>query len=477
MWVALVTVGGLATLALLAFLVLGRGSLPSGRAGRLARIGRLWAGLSASWLGAKFRRVFASKASRERIDEARRQADAKRITETMGQMKGAFMKLGQLMSFMSDSLPVEMRTALASLQAEAPPMDFPQIRDVVESELGKSLERAFARFDEQPLASASVGQVHRAKLASGEEVVVKVQYPGVADAIRSDMANVAVLHRVIALGYPALDPKPVSEELRARITEELDYANEAKNQRHFVSLYGNHPFIRVPRVIDAYSTSKILTSEFVKGKRWNDVLAGDDEAMKNRYGEILFRFVMGSIVRHGAFNGDPHPGNYLFDEQGRVVFLDYGCVKFFPQKMLANWTELIRRHLRNDHEGFRELTLELGFIPRDSELPSDLIFDYFGYYYEPWAADAPFRFTTEYQNRSFKMVFAPDGKFAGMSKKMNMPPDFVFVNRIHWGVFAILAKLGATGNWHRIQREYLYGDAGSTELGQLDDAFRARRAA
>jgi predicted unusual protein kinase regulating ubiquinone biosynthesis (AarF/ABC1/UbiB family) len=183
--------------------------------------------MSASWLGAKVRRLFAGKEGRRRIDAAQRKANAERLTETMGQMKGVVMKLGQMMSFVSDDLPEEYRVALATLQAEAPPMDFALVRDVIESDLGKPLERAFARFDEKPLAAASIGQVHRARLPSGEEVVVKVQYPGVAEAIRGDLSNFAVLYRMVNLMYPGVESGPIIEELRNHILDELDYRHEA----------------------------------------------------------------------------------------------------------------------------------------------------------------------------------------------------------------------------------------------------------
>ena len=169
--------------------------------------------------------------------------------------------------------------ALASLQASAPPMDFALLRAVAEEELGRPLERAFARFDDKPLASASIGQVHRATLPSGEEVAVKIQYPGVADAIRADLGNAALLYRLISPMYPGVDTRSVVDELRGRIIEELDYAREADNQRTFASLYEGHPFIRIPRVHASHSTARVLTTEFVDGRRFADVCA-DDEATR-----------------------------------------------------------------------------------------------------------------------------------------------------------------------------------------------------
>ena len=450
-----------------------RGGVQGSRAARLVHIGRLWPRLSTSWLGARLRRSFASPERRRRVDADRRKQAAEAVAETMGNMKGAFMKLGQMLSFVSDEVPEELRAALAALQASAPPMDFALLRAVAEDELGRPLERAFARFDETPLASASIGQVHRATLPTGEEVAVKIQYPGVADAIRADLGNAAMLYRMISPLYPGVDTRSVIDELRGRIIEELDYAREADNQRTFVRLYEDHPFIRVPRVHGSHSTARVLTTEFVAGRRFADILALD-EAARSRYGEILFRFVFGSIVRHGMFNGDPHPGNYLFDGDGRVVFLDYGCVKYFPDDMLANWRALVAAHLTGDRHAFARQLVALTFLPSTDGFDLDVLFDYFGYFYEPIQEDREFVFTREYNARSFKQVFKPDGSAAGLSKKLNMPRDFVFVNRIQWGVHSVLAHLGARGNFHRIERELLFGDAASTELGRADAAWCAR---
>ena len=474
MRIVLAIVGSLLVVAMLAFALVGRWSM-TGRAARLARLGRLSARLSASWLGASLRRLFAGKARRARIDSKRRSADAARIAQSMGQMKGALMKLGQMMSFVSDEVPAELRAALATLQAEAPPMDFALIRDVAERELGKPLERAFARFDEQPIAAASIGQVHRAQLPSGEEVAVKIQYPGVAAAMRSDLDNADVLYRAFALFYPALDPRPVVAELRARLGEELDYRHEAENQQRFVDLYDGHPFIRIPRVIASHSTSQVLTSEFIEGRRFAEVVKSDDNAARARWGEILYRFVFGGILRYHLFNGDPHPGNYLFDAEGRMVFLDFGCVKVFPESVMRPWTEMVLAHLDGDAEGFRARLLKLGFLPEGSDVPAQLLHDYFGYFYEAWRADRDFQFTREYAGRSLRMVFSPEGKFAGITKRLNMPPDFVLVNRIQWGVYSLLADLGANANWHRIHHELLDNTEPATELGRIDHAWRAAR--
>ncbi len=447
-----------------------------GRSARLMRLGQLGAQLGASSVGAWVRQRFAGPAKRARLDEATRKRNAETITQAMGQMKGALMKLGQMLSCVSDDIPAEYRAALASLQAEAPPMDFAVVRDVVERELDGALERKFARFDEKPLAAASIGQVHRARLPTGEEVVVKVQYPGVAEAIAADLANVGTLYGMLGMLYPSMDPKPIVAELAARLGEELDYRKEAENQAHFGFLYRDHPFIRVPGVYTAYSTTHILTSEYVAGRRFTEAY-GADQAEKNRIGEILYRFVFGSILRYGVFNGDPHPGNYLLDSDGKVIFLDYGCVKYFPPDMLKAWRALVGSHLTGNHVSFRRHLVELGFITDDAPLDADGLYSYFDYFYEPAQKDEPFQFTRAYNAQSFRRMFSPDGQFAGFQKHLNMPPDFVFVNRIQWGVYSILAELTAEANWRRIDAEYRLGKNASTPLGETEAAYRKKRRA
>lgn len=463
-----------AALLLLGFFLLGRSRrIPVGRWGRVARLSRLFARLSASWLGARIRRLFAGAERRRRIDAAQREANAARLAETMGQMKGVIMKLGQMMSFVSDDLPEEYRRALGSLQSGAPPMDFAAVREMAERELGKPLERAFARFDEQPLASASIGQVHRARLPGGDEVVVKVQYPGVAEAMRGDLSNVGVMYRMVALMYPNLDPGPIVDELKGRFGEELDYRREARNQRTFHDLYRDHPFIRVPRVFDSHSTERVLTSEYVPGRSFAEILT-EDAGARARWGEILYRFVFGSIFRFGVFNGDPHPGNYLFGADGRMTFLDFGCVKYFPIDMRRAWAALLAAHLEGDHARFRELLVELSFFKPGAPVDTELLYRYFGCFYEAFHDDRDFTYTRERSAQAFRLVFRPPPEYQPIGKYGNMPHDFVFVNRIQWGVESILGRLEAPGNWHRIQRELLYDAPPSTELGRIDAAYRER---
>src|SRR6185503_17252594 len=186
-----------------------------------------------------------------------------------------------------------------------------------------------------------------------------------------------------------LDTGPVVDELRTRLTEELDYEREARNQMLFHELYNDHPFIRVPRTYQSHSTPHVLTSEYVAGRRFDEIELADP-AIKSRYAEILYRFVFGSLIKLGVFNGDPHPGNYIFDAEGRIVFLDYGCIKFFPEPMMATWRKLVCAHLDGNQPDFMRHVLALGFFKPDAKLAAQPVFDYFGYFYEPFRIDRTF---------------------------------------------------------------------------------------
>jgi hypothetical protein len=241
----------------------------------------------------------------------------------------------------------------------------------------------------------------------------------------------------------------------------------------FYDLYRDHPFVRVPKVYPSHSTDVVLTSEYVPGRSFDQILEAD-EVERSRYGEILYRFIIGSLLELGVFNGDPHPGNYIFDEDGRVVFLDYGCIKYFPEDMMRSWKELVRAHLDGDRAEFCRRLVELGFFRPGTDLAEEPLYEYFGYFYEPFRVDRDFTFTREYNAKSMEMVFKPSGDIKPLHRQMNMPRDFVFVNRIQWGVYSVLAQLGATGNWHRIHREYLDRTAPITELGHADHEYRRR---
>src|SRR5580700_6223767 len=304
--------------------------LPMGRAGRTVRLAGLAGHTLATRTQTRVHRNSGGVAA-QAAERARQERLAERYAEVLGDMKGAVMKVGQILSFVDVDgvVPASSRelfqSTLARLQGDVPPLASNEIDDVIHAELGARPEEIFAFFSPRPVAAASMGQVHMARLADGTELAVKVQYPGVSDAVRADLANTKLLASVIRAGLALLgpgatkvDPRMMVEEIRDRVVDELDYTIEAANQQEFFSLYDGHPFIHIPAVYPELSTGRVLTSDYVHGMRWS-AASSAGHAIRSHWGETIFRFVFASLHRHGIFNADPHPGNYLFHEDGSVT--------------------------------------------------------------------------------------------------------------------------------------------------------------
>jgi len=311
------------------------------------------------WL--RMRMVFRGRERRKQMVEAEHIQTATEAAKLLGGMKGVFMKLGQIVSFAHDALPEQAKGALQGLQKDAPPMAFPLVRGVIEAELG-DLAKTFKDVDEEPLAAASIGQVHRARLRDGTQVVIKVQYPGVDTAIEGDLKALGSMGGVISVVNPALDVPSVLAELRARITDELDYRLECRNQALFRRLWEGHPLIRVPRVYPAHTTKRVLVSEHVRGFGFYDFLKEADAREKRIASATIADFVFDSMFCHLAYNGDPHPGNYLFHEDGAVTFIDFGCVKKFTPAAMADLMTFFKATIEGDHAKHEELVLKIGLI-------------------------------------------------------------------------------------------------------------------
>ncbi len=359
-----------------------------GRLSRAARLGAVSARASAGWLAGAAIQGLGGSGPAEKL----RRAVAARAVEGLGQLKGLAMKLGQVVSFAIDDVPMELREALEALQTSSPPRSFVEIAPVIERALRRPLRDAFARIDPVPIAAASIGQVHRGLLADGTAVAVKVQYPDVAAAVRADVANLSLLVRSVRLLAPRIDAERVALELRERVLEELDYAAEARHQAAFAARFEGHPFISVPRVVPSHSAAEVLTSEYVEGLKFQDVLGGGDDA-RSRQGEIVFRFVYGCIFGWGTFDADPHPGNYLFDRGGsRVTFLDFGCVKYLSAPVLRAWRSFVHARLDGDRAASRAHALSLGFVEAGPEANIDRVVDALTRLYLPFRQDEPQRF-------------------------------------------------------------------------------------
>ena len=287
-------------------------------AGRNLRLARLGARAGGREAVARAQGVFASAERREVLDRSVELRHAEDVVRELGAMKGALMKLGQMVSYLDEGLPEHVRTALAQLQQDAPPMSVELAAEMVVQELGARPEVLFAEWDPEPIAAASIGQVHRALTHDGRAVAVKVQYPGIAEAVESDLGNVGLLFGGIGRAYPGFESGPLVEELRTRLREELDYRLEATRQQRFADYYADHPFIHVPGVLPELSARCVLTTELAEGVRFSDAEQWSQE-QRDLAGEAIFRFVFRSFYRLRLFNGDPHPGNYLFRPDGRDV--------------------------------------------------------------------------------------------------------------------------------------------------------------
>jgi len=446
------------------------------RTGRNAAVARLGITVGTTYASTEARKVFASAARRAELDDARRLRTAEQVAERLGGMKGALMKVGQMASYLDDGLPEPVRQALAGLQADAPPMSADLAAEVVERELGAAPERVFLEWDPDPIAAASIGQVHRAVAVDGgreRAVAVKVQYPGVAEAIEADLANTDLVGTLLRQGFSGLDPSDLVAELKERITEELDYRREAANQAHFAAFYRGHPFLAVPAVLPGLSTGRVLTSDLVTGAPWRELLTWDQH-QRDLAGEALFRFVFRSLYRLGAFNGDPHPGNYLFHGDGRITFLDFGLVRYFSPAETAMFASMVEAAaVDHDMAAFRRIVERGGLLRPDAPVTTAEAGAYFSQFYEPVAEDRVMRWTKEYASGIVRHTF---DRSSPIAQYATIPRPFVFIQRINLGLYALLGDLGATGNYRRVAEElWPFTDgAPSTPLGEAEAGWLAR---
>lgn len=439
--------------------------------GRSARLARMGAKVGGTYATTAARKSFASAERRDELDREREFRTAEQVAAELGQMKGALMKLGQMASYLDDGLPEPLRIALAQLQSDAPPMSTDLARATVESELGSSIADLFVEFDDEPIAAASIGQVHRAIIRTdgGDEraVAVKVQYPGVGEAIASDLRNADMLGALLKQSFGGLDPSEMVDEIKIRLADEVDYELEATNQQLFADYYRDHPFIRIPEVVGEYSTKRILTTELAHGHRWSEMLEWSQE-QRNQVGEVIFRFVFRSLYRFGAFNGDPHPGNYLFHDDGTVTFLDFGLVKHFTDDELSMFGSMVKAAVVDfAPTEFRRIVEEAGMLLPGAPVDTDEVGEYFSLFYDTVREDKEMTWTREYANSVVRHTF---DRSSPISQYATVPRAFVFIQRINLGLYALLGELGATGNYRRIAAElWPFVDADpSSELGRVE---------
>ncbi|HSZ03714.1 MAG TPA: AarF/ABC1/UbiB kinase family protein [Solirubrobacteraceae bacterium] len=415
---------------------------------------------------------------------------AERYAELLGHSKGALMKAGQMLSFASACPPIPAefqsiyQTALARLCDDAPPMAPDLTRDVLERELGCPAESVFSQFSWVPLAAASVGQVHEARLHDGRAVAVKIQYPGAADAIGADLRNTELLATFMSLIVGGLSPRKLSFDLRGaahemslRLTEELDYRTEAANQAEFADYYRGHPFIHVPEVVGELCTARMLTQDLAQGRCWSDALDAEQE-LRDQWGEAIWRFVYGTYKDLSMIHADPHPGNYVFHDDGSVSFLDFGCVKHFQREHVAMCDAILRACRRHDVLGTWRACVEAGFWRSSDPVTPE---EAFAYWWEDFAmlwAEERFVVTPDYAARRIERRCSPNGPSANAFRHLSVSPEYTFMSRIEVGTASVIAQLLAGNHWGLIAAEHLENAEPFTEMGKREcEFFEERQAA
>lgn len=457
----------------------GGSSAPRGRVTRAARVGRVIGGQGVKLAGTGAANLLRGQDSSQAALERRHLQSAEQMMRTLGSMRGAATKIAQVVSFIDvDLMPEEFREIyqreLGKLRTHAPPMPWKTAEKVMREEWGQPLARIFSDFERDAVAAASIGQVHRATLKTGEQVAVKVQYPDVADALRADLQNVKLLLRFGRLIAPGLDVKAVAEELRERVLEELDYELESQNQRRFARAYRGHPFIHVPEVFSEFARPRVMVSEWVDGDEFDAVLQLP-QAERDRFGEIIFRFAYGSIYHLHQLNADTHPGNYMLMPDGRVAFLDFGMTKRISERQIHLSLEVVSAVLADDAESLAVALDELGFLPDRDRFAAEELMEHAqmigGWYFNGRKT----KIDRKVVARTLAAMGDPRSKSFRVLRHANLPADELLGRRMETGVLAVLGKLEASANWTKICREWWFADPPATPLGREEWAFFEER--
>ena len=399
-----------------------------------------------------FNKMLARDSEPNSIAGRTRAAITRNLLETLSELKGVAMKIGQGLAFSDFGISEDTRRELNTLLAASRPMSTAAVTHVFLEEFGRAPRRIFCEWNPVPFAVASIGQVHRARLVTGEEVAVKVQHRSIIEAIDADLRSATHVERLMLLLFRGQERGVISKELRERFLEECDYSLEADNQEAFRDRWQNHESIYIPRVYREYSTRKILVTEFCEGASFDSFVTNASQADKDRAGAVLWQFVNESIFRHNMFNCDPNPGNYLFSS-GKIVFLDFGCVKKISADLSSLWKSSLRAMMERNPQMLQEMQKKIGFMRRDNLFDFDHQFRVILKLHKFQLCDGLFHFTQEYVQSVWQefMIHSPN-RF-----HMNIPGDFVFANRLQWGIYALLARLGTTADFRTPLLDLLYG--------------------
>lgn len=380
---------------------------------------------------------------------------AEQVFKVLGELKGGAMKFGQALSVFEAALPEEIakpyRETLTKLQESAPPLPARVVHSVLAKELGEDWRDHFAEFNDKPAASASIGQVHRAKWKDGRDVAVKIQYPGAAEALISDLNQIQRFAKIFGLFMPGLEMKPILEELRARIIEETDYRFEAEAQQRYSEVYEGDPDIAIPKLIMA--SDKVIVSEWMAGTPLSKIIAKGTRAQRNNAGMKLARFHFTSPDRAGLLHADPHPGNFRLLDDGRLGVLDFGAVNRLPNGFPEPMKTLLKNALEGNATALYDGFKADGFILPDVDVDPQLVLDYLVPLVEPLRTET-FRYSRQWLRDQSSRVGDPRNPTAKIGFQLNLPPEYVLIHRVTLGTTGIFCQLEAEGRFRDEARSW-----------------------
>jgi predicted unusual protein kinase regulating ubiquinone biosynthesis (AarF/ABC1/UbiB family) len=386
--------------------------------------------------------------SAEIVAQEIQQRTAEQIFRVLGELKGGAMKMGQALSIFEAALPPEVagpyRATLTKLQESAPPLPARTVHQVLAKDLGENWRDTFTEFDDQPVAAASIGQVHKAIWRDGQVVAVKIQYPGAGNAIINDFNQLARIGRLFGVLAPGLDIKPLLEELRSRVAEELDYEMEARSQQAFADAYRGDPDIFVPDVISA--SSHVLVSQWMDGTPLAKIINEGTQEQRNRAGILLARFLFSGPARAGLLHGDPHPGNFRLLDDGRLGVLDFGAVDHLPEGLPPFFGRLLRM-MGEDQPDVEAVERELranNFLRPGIDVDLAALQAFLAPLAEPSKAES-FRFSREWLRGEAARV--TDLNASNISRKFNLPPSYVLIHRVTTAGIGVLCQLECEGRF------------------------------
>jgi predicted unusual protein kinase regulating ubiquinone biosynthesis (AarF/ABC1/UbiB family) len=375
---------------------------------------------------------------------------ADKLGQTLGELKGPLMKVGQLMSYADLGIPETARERLSHLQDSSVALDSERIKDVVSAELGRRPEQLFASWEENPVGVGSIGQVHRARLLNGRKVAVKVQFPGIARLVGADLSNTKPFEILAPVLLRKQDGAALFDELRSRFTQECEYRQEAEQQERFRALFHGDDDVLIPRTYPELSSGRVLTTEYVDGRSFREMLRSGLPEERSRAGQIIFRMVFTSAFRHRLVNCDPNPGNFLFPD-GRVAFVDFGCVKELDGGFVSTWRRYLKAVLEEDRGAARDLLIEMGYVISPDAFDFEYQFELMRLISKPWLENGPFRFDRAYVSAIWSRITRNNVNIP----RLRLPRDWLFVNRLQWGLYSVLAALETQGDWFTIMRPLL----------------------